>query len=101
MQIGLWVVLGNGVAQSFEDPGDHSRLDQYGRVIDLEFAGAGHGYQYGYDLAGDRSYAHVMQAMLNGVSHENDRSHRYFYDLLGRLTGAGRTRSSCRSLVCP
>ncbi len=62
--------------------------DFFGRVVDLDFTGAGHQYHYGYDLAGNRSYARVTQATLDSTPHENDRSHKYYYDPLGRLTGA-------------
>lgn len=45
-----------------------------------------HRYQYGYDRTGNRTYARVKQATINGTAHDNDRSYLYGYDDLQRLT---------------
>ena len=84
----------DGVAvQSFGSAGSYSGLDQFGRVIDLKYAWLGNfqtiqEYQYGYDEAGNRTYARVTQAEVGGVAHENDRSYLYTYDALSRLIDA-------------
>jgi hypothetical protein len=76
------------IVQSFGSGGTYAGLDRFGRVIDLNFAGADHQYQYGYDRSGNRAYAHVTQATLNGTPHDNDRSYWYAYDALQRLKHA-------------
>ena len=41
-----------------------------------------------FALAGNRTYARVTQAEVDGVAHENDRSYLYTYDALSRLIDA-------------
>ena len=82
--------LGEVFAQSFDTTGTsgYAGLDRHGRVTDLHFtpdSGATtiHRYQYGYDSAGNRLFAHVEQE-----GQVNTRSWLYGYDPLGRLTSA-------------
>jgi len=103
---------GNGVGQTFGgvipigggsgggDPaGGYLGLDRFGRVKDLLFQNSGgtiHQYQYGYDLAGNRTFARVRQAstdddgdpLTDPTPHDNDRSWLYAYDRLNRLSDA-------------
>ncbi len=95
---------GNGVLQSFGSGGQYDGLDQFGRVIDLHFVAGGqtvHRYQYGYDASGNRLYARVAQATINGVAHENDRSQAHTYDPLQRLiqSGVGRLAADNSAIV--
>src|SRR5574337_1130810 len=48
-----------------------------------------HRYEYAYDIAGNRRYTYVTQADdATGTPHANDRSYKYGYDTLQRLTAA-------------
>ncbi len=86
--------LDNGVSQTFADGTGCPDLDRFGRVAGLWFKRGGatvHAYQYGYDRAGNRTYARATQVDVPGtptIVHDNDRSYRYAYDGLNRLIGA-------------
>ncbi|MCG3136725.1 MAG: hypothetical protein HJJLKODD_00561 [Phycisphaerae bacterium] len=85
-RIGL--TLGNGINQTVFDGLTYAGLDRYGRLVDLDYDSALGAtlqrYQYGYDRAGNRTFARVTQLS----SHDNDRSWFYQYDDLQRLVDA-------------
>lgn len=96
--------LGNGISQSFIGGSGYEGLDTFGRIVDLHFQDSTstiHRYQYGYDLAGNRTFARVKHVDHNGQSHDNDRSHLYVYDELNRLIGEqyGKLNSTNDAIV--
>src|SRR5205814_1071613 len=93
------MMMGAGlVNQSVADgSAGYPGLDGFGRMLDLRYQDSSgrklHQYQYGYDLAGNRTFARVTQAPnLDGTPHDNDRSALYAYDQLNRLVDARRGR---------
>ncbi len=93
------LLLACGITQAVAGSVGYPGLDRFGRVLDLHYQEANtsssmptvHRYQYGYDLAGNRTHCRVAQAPdagTNGASHDNDRSWLYAYDALNRLVDA-------------
>lgn len=85
------------IAQSFAVGGDLTGLDAFGRTKNLNYttvSGPLHGYEYRYDLAGNRTHAKVFQQPAvfetggDPDSHDNDRSYLYQFDGFQRLTSA-------------
>ncbi len=96
--------LGNGISQSFIGGSGYEGLDAFGRIVDLHYQDSTstiHRYRYGYDLAGNRTFARVKHVDHNGASHNNDRSHLYVYDELNRLIGEqyGKLNSTNDAIV--
>ena len=78
--------LNCGASQATHIPGlGYFGLDRFGRMQDLHYTGPLDStlfrYEYGYDLAGNRTYARITQP-----GHDNDQSWFYEYDGLSRLT---------------
>jgi len=86
--------FGNGVQAAETEQGDYAKAyDRFGRLRDLDYRDAVdeiiQRYRYGYDLAGNRTFARVTQSPATGTpNHDNDRSYLYSYDGLRRLVGA-------------
>ncbi|RMF79988.1 MAG: hypothetical protein D6744_08600, partial [Planctomycetota bacterium] len=81
--------LGGGViTQTVAGASGYEGLDRYGRLGDLHYRRPGGEtlarFRYGYDRAGNRTYARVNQS----AGHDNDRSYKYGYDELRRLISA-------------
>ena len=66
-------------------------LDHLGRVTDMHYKGAGAATlfrsKYGYDVAGNRSWAEITQAPVAGQTQANVRSQLNKYNSLNQLTG--------------
>ncbi len=90
----LSTLLGYYVSQSFYSPADgYSGWDRFGRVQDLEFHGPTdgliHRYEYGYDKAGNRTFARISQYPETvGGTDTVGHSWLYAYDNLSRLISA-------------
>ncbi|MCK4659889.1 MAG: hypothetical protein KAV82_10250 [Phycisphaerae bacterium] len=81
--------LGNGISVDFDDGfgGPPTGLDQFGRILDLTYAGNSPEplvqVGYGYDSRGNRTFARITGGA-------EGQSWRYWYDSLNRLIGAAR-----------
>lgn len=66
-------------------------LDRFGRVQDYNFKNVSGATlfrsQYGYDTAGNRTWAHITQASVDGLSQNNVRSQLNQYNQLNQLIG--------------
>ena len=86
--------IGPQLNQTFVSGSGYNRLDRHGRITDLNYTldsgSIVHRYKYGYDLAGNRTYAWARQAIGpdGTTTHINDRSYLYTYDDLHRLIDA-------------